>query len=190
MTPQNLQDYVKVYKNFIDEEFCKEILAVLKVADWQQHTFYQSKEREYVSFDDDLFVYSDNSQQSKSLNHKIWLSIERYILEDFKDFKEWFDGWNGHSHVRYNKYTPETCMHLHCDHIHSLFDGNKKGVPILSVLGSLNNDYEGGELIMFGDKKIELNAGDIMVFPSNFMYPHEVKKVTSGIRYSYVSWVW
>ena len=31
---------------------------------------------------------------------------------------------------------------LHADHIHSMFDGEKKGIPILSVLGVLNDDYE------------------------------------------------
>lgn len=190
MTPQSLQDYVKVYRNFVDKDFCQNIVDVVSQSEWTQHQFYNPTKNIVHSYDDDLFTYSDNSDNSQKLNELIWHCISRYILEDFKDFKGWFSGWTGHSLVRYNKYTPNTCMHLHCDHIHSLFDGAIKGVPILSVLGSLNNDYEGGELIMFGDKKIELNAGDIMVFPSNFMYPHEVKKVTSGIRYSYVSWVW
>ena len=81
-------------------------------------------------------------------------------------------------------------MALHCDHIHSMFDGNRKGVPILSILGSLNNDYEGGELVFWRDKVVELKAGEIMIFPSNFLYPHEVRMVTKGTRYSFVSWSW
>ena len=81
-------------------------------------------------------------------------------------------------------------MKLHCDHIQSIFDGSKKGIPTLTILGSLNNDYKGGELILFKDKKIDLKAGNVVVFPSNFLYPHEVKPVISGVRYSYVSWVW
>ena len=38
--------------------------------------------------------------------------------------------------------------------------------------------------------KIELKKGDLLIFPSNFMYPHRVEPVLSGIRYSYISWVW
>ena len=59
-----------------------------------------------------------------------------------------------------------------------------------ATLGSLNNNYSGGEFIMFGDEYIKLDKGDIVVFPSNFLYPHRVEPVTNGTRYSFVSWVW
>ena len=58
----------------------------------------------------------------------------------------------------------------------------------MSVLGVLNDDYEGGEFVLI-DEKIDLSKGDIIIFPSNFMYPHKVEPVTKGIRYSYISWM-
>ena len=79
-------------------------------------------------------------------------------------------------------------MAEHCDHISSLFDG--KGIPMLSIVGQLNEDFEGGEFVMFGDKTIEFETGDLIVFPSNFMYPHRVDPVKKGARYSYVSWAY
>ena len=79
-------------------------------------------------------------------------------------------------------------MALHCDHIHSLFDGERKGIPVLSVLGALNDDYEGGEFIMFDDYKIPLKTGDVVIFPSVFLYPHKVMPVTKGTRHSLVLW--
>ena len=81
-------------------------------------------------------------------------------------------------------------MQNHCDHIQSMFDGERRGIPILSIVGILNDDYEGGELIMFGDKKIDTKKGDLWIFPSNFLYPHEITPVIKGVRYSYVSWAW
>ena len=101
----------------------------------------------------------------------------------------WFDKYQGYSHVRFNKYAENKKMALHADHIHSMFDGERKGIPILSVLGVLNDDYEGGEFVLI-DEKIDLSKGDIIIFPSNFMYPHKVEPVTKGIRYSYISWIW
>ena len=62
-----------------------------------------------------------------------------------------------------------------------------KGVPIISNLGQLNEDYEGAEFYCRA-RKIELKTGDILLFPSNFMYPHEVKEAKKGVRYSFVSW--
>ena len=78
-------------------------------------------------------------------------------------------------------------MREHYDHIHSIFDGQMKGVPIVSIVANLNEDYEGSEFYCRG-KEIKLKTGDILLFPSNFMYPHEVKEATKGTRYSFVSW--
>ena len=72
-----------------------------------------------------------------------------------------------------------------------MFDGQRKGIPTLSVLGSLNNDYEGGEFLMFDEEKeYKIKAGEIMIFPSVFLYPHRVAPVTKGTRDTFVSWVW
>jgi predicted 2-oxoglutarate/Fe(II)-dependent dioxygenase YbiX len=81
-------------------------------------------------------------------------------------------------------------MSEHCDHITGVFDGNRKGIPILSLVGLLNDDFEGGEFVMFEDEEIPFNIGDIMVFPSLFLYPHKVNPIITGTRFSMVSWVW
>ena len=83
-------------------------------------------------------------------------------------------------------------MKNHCDHINTLFggSGDKKGIPVLSIIGAFNDNYKGGKLIFFGDKEIDLKAGDLVIFPSNFLYPHQITPITEGIRYSYVSWTW
>ena len=43
---------------------------------------------------------------------------------------------------------------------------------------------------MFDDTEIHLEVGDLLIFPSNFLYPHKVNMVTEGTRHSFVSWVW
>ena len=118
---------------------------------------------------------------------KLWSAIDSYI----KDYKfNWFNSWQGYSKIRFNRYSKNKKMAEHCDHIHSLFDGQVKGVPILSIVGVLNENYEGGEFVMFKNKKIKLLTGDLLIFPSNFLYPHRVDPVKKGTRYSYVSWVY
>jgi predicted 2-oxoglutarate/Fe(II)-dependent dioxygenase YbiX len=53
----------------------------------------------------------------------------------------------------------------------------------------LNDDFEGGEFAFFGKELIyKLEKGDALMFPSNFMYPHEVMPVTKGTRYSIITW--
>ncbi len=58
----------------------------------------------------------------------------------------------------------------------------------VSLVCYLNDNYEGGELsFRLQGLKIKPKAGDMYVFPSNFMYPHVAEKVTSGVKYSLVT---
>ena len=189
---QNLRDYVIKQQNFLDKEFCDETIKQLKESEnnWQQHTFYNSKtgEAKPWSGNQELDVLHDtNIKNTKQLDKQLWFGLDKYIKHVNLS---WHMGWAGYSSVRYNRYSQNRKMAEHCDHIHSLFEGKRKGIPILSCLGVLNNDYEGGEFIMFEDFEIKLEQGDLLIFPSNFLYPHRVEPVKNGVRYSYISWSW
>jgi hypothetical protein len=58
----------------------------------------------------------------------------------------------------------------------------------VSLVAYLNDDFEGGELFfrLQGINYIP-KAGDVVLFPSNFMYPHQAKVVHSGTKYSLVT---
>jgi predicted 2-oxoglutarate/Fe(II)-dependent dioxygenase YbiX len=122
-----------------------------------------------------------------ALRQKIYAAVHDYVKEINFD---WWSAWNGITRPRFNRYLPGQLMHKHCDHIHSIFDGQRKGVPVLTVLGFLRDDFTGGEFVLWDDSVIEHKAGTAIIFPANFMYPHEVKKVKSGIRDTFVSWVY
>ena len=84
------------------------------------------------------------------------------------------------------KYNKGGFYKYHVDH----FD---KIPRTFSCIMLLNNDYEGGELCFrypdkTGEWSVETKAGRIIVWPSNFLYPHSVKPVKKGTRYSVVSW--
>jgi hypothetical protein len=58
----------------------------------------------------------------------------------------------------------------------------------VSLVAYANDDYEGGELYFrLQDLKIKPEAGDLFIFPSNFMYPHQAMPVRSGTKYSIVT---
>jgi hypothetical protein len=58
----------------------------------------------------------------------------------------------------------------------------------VSLVSYVNDDYEGGELFFrLQNLKVKPEAGDLFVFPSNFMYPHQAMPVTSGVKYSIVT---
>lgn len=186
-----IEDYIKVY-NYLDKDFCNKLRHELEtINDWQQHKFYMPDTKLYTtqSGNKELDVSWADIPSKKELTNIVWKAVEQYIVKDLN--KQYFNGWSGFTNIRFNRYHPGRLMALHCDHIYSMFDGDRKGIPILTILGLLNDDFTGGEFLMFDEEKeIKLKQGDIMIFPSIFLYPHKVAPVKEGVRDAFVSWVW
>jgi len=59
----------------------------------------------------------------------------------------------------------------------------------LPIIIYLNDNYEGGEIkFETHDLSIKPKTGDLVVFPGNMHYAHEVTKVLSGDRYTLPIW--
>lgn len=65
----------------------------------------------------------------------------------------------------------------------------------ITCIAYINEDYEGGELILnsvkddYGNQIImRPKVGQVVIFPSDLRFTHEVKPVTKGRRYSIVGW--
>ena len=193
---KNIEHYIFHKENFLEESFCETCMGELNAGIWEKHSWYDNRKSHNHRFEEDteldiLFVNSQKKENIPKINDIILEKLHSTILEYIQNLQfDWFDGWEGYTNIRFNRYLPGQEMRNHCDHIHNVFDGERKGIPVLSILGLLNDDYEGGNLILFEDKKIDTKKGDLLIWPSNFLFPHKISPVTSGARYSYVSWVW
>jgi len=193
--------YIKIYSNCFSDTVLKETvkeiqsLKVIKekkstvISDtyWEPHGWYNPTEKKIESRQDGKEL---ESTKKIVKNHKVIMDILfNYILKYIKslDHKS-FTGWTGYTQILFHRYKKGTTMAPHIDHITSIFDDGK-GVPILSVVGQLNDNFEGGEFMVL-DKKIKMKAGDLLIFPSNFIFEHHVKKITKGTRLSFISWVY
>ena len=84
------------------------------------------------------------------------------------------------------KYEPGGHYKFHTDH-------NMKIPRSFSCIFLVNDNYKGGELCFRypqSDKitTIEKKENRMIIWPSNFLYPHCVKPVMEGERYSVVAW--
>jgi len=185
-----LEDYVLTVPHVFTNAVCKKIIKELKISNWKTHEFYfnRKKTSKPVSKGKDLENTFDVIPSTQLMKDAIWKAIHKYIIEEFNF--PWWRSWEGFTNLKFNRYHKNQLMKEHCDHIHSMFEGNIKGIPILSVIGALNNNYEGGEFIMFKNKEYKIKAGEILIFPSIFLYPHKVMPVTKGTRYTYITWVY
>jgi hypothetical protein len=83
--------------------------------------------------------------------------------------------------INYVRYKPGQHFAVHSD------SGFSYNCTVSSVM-YLNDDYEGGELwFPFLDLTYKSKAGDIVIFPSTYIYAHASKPITSGVKYSAVT---
>ena len=74
----------------------------------------------------------------------------------------------------------------HFDNYGALSENIDRKLTIVVFL-SKENSYGGGELNIFG-KDVKIEQGSVVAFPSFF--PHSVKKITAGERWSVITWLW
>ena len=115
-----------------------------------------------------------------------FVKVTDLYSEDFPLLR-YTETYEKYTNFRINKYTEGGFMTSHVDNIRKSH-GQEYGFPQVSVLLYLNDDYEGGEFKV-ADKLIYPEAGSGIIFPSNFMYPHEAEVVTKGTRWSIVAWL-
>lgn len=91
--------------------------------------------------------------------------------------------------LRLLRYQTGQSLPNHVDKHPDLVPG-MQGWPSISITIHLNDDYNGGEVVFLdGEVTIPAKAGRAVIFPSNFLFPHAVSKVTKGTRYVVVTWV-
>lgn len=177
-----LLDYVMVDNIFTPEE-CQQYISKLDKNHWKPHVWFKNSDAEYHDVKDFNVTYD------AELQNLMKESVMRFAAKYFDEHRQGGDPECQFSGIRFNKYATGQSIRNHVDHIHSLFDGKKRGIPVISFVGVFNDDYEGGDFMLCGEK-IDLKQGDCVIFPSVFLYPHEVTPVTKGSRYSWVLWSW
>jgi predicted 2-oxoglutarate/Fe(II)-dependent dioxygenase YbiX len=180
---KQIYDYIEV-QNVLDKDLCNNIILSLNKKEWSSHMWSDSSGKQLGPRDKEELEVISPREEGTLLEKSVIDCCMKYKEKHVGDFS-WIKCC---SPIRFNKYVAGTNMEIHVDHIHSIFDGKHKGIPIISVVGLLNNNYKGGEFIFNDEYKVELKQGDILLFPSNFLYAHKVNNISEGTRYSFVTW--
>lgn len=183
-----LKDLIYISKNIIPSETCDYIIKETEKQKWDKHSWYASSEKISYSM-------KDKELDIQPITPELLNILVPYMVTAGSQYNEQYcfnnvQIMNKFTKIRFNRYSPGQIMRQHYDHI-NLNDNLKeeqKGIPILSFIGNLNDDYEGADLYFWDDYIVPLGKGDIVMFPSLFLFPHGVTEPTKGIRRSFVSW--
>lgn len=148
---------------------------------------YQQKMPEYRDCVDFKFkktdIQHDTSEPSLKLQ-QIWqdcYDVKAPAVQDYANKHRLYDFLRYWEAFNFVKYGPGQHFQEHHDHGYSYN-------CTVSLVGYINDDYEGGELYFSKQNlMIKPKAGDLYIFPSNYMYPHRAMPVHSGIKYSIVT---
>jgi predicted 2-oxoglutarate/Fe(II)-dependent dioxygenase YbiX len=184
---KNIHDHIVVFEGVITDALCDAILEEFNdEAEWQKAVVGQQGvvNNEVRSADTLVISYPHIIEK----NPKVRSKLDQYIFVSaglaIKKYNEklplaLIEEDSGYELLRYKEgqfYTTHT-------------DSFKDRPRAVSCSFALNDGYEGGEFAFFDRELVyNLKKGSCIMFPSNFMYPHEIMPVTSGTRYSIVTW--
>jgi predicted 2-oxoglutarate/Fe(II)-dependent dioxygenase YbiX len=186
-----LSDYIVVIRGIISKEMCQQVIDLYKDTekwDWALTTKglnldarkvkqvrisdqgLVQQELKYKNMDGEIFkvmskakdIYIKTITEKRGIKH-----IPKISSDEGYELLHYSEGY----------YFKE-----HCD--------NSGGMSrILTCTLNISDDHDGG-LFRFlrGEFDVRLNAGDAVLFPSNFMFPHEVTEITRGERHAIVTW--
>ena len=181
MTAPTLTDLIYIKRNFLSPEHCKYIINEFETSPnppQQEHCPQAFSGVDTYS----TFSVKDSKYRSASF-YMIHDTIEQTINE-YWDYTDTF----GAFHVarrgsmlfphryRLMKYEKGSWIHPHVDHDTGIYG---------SCTINLNTDYEGGTFAFWGGlHKVKLGLGDVMIWPADYFWVHEVEEITAGTRYS------
>lgn len=168
-----------VLEKQIPKHICEEIIKVGKAKEFNDAKVYgdngelilkEDQRVSRVSWIDDPWIVSIMQFHAVVANEKLgW----NFILDPIPEIAQ-FTTYNGGGHYDFHRdWTPGS-------------DGRPRKLSVILMLSQRGEDYEGGEFEIEGHGLVELNMGDMLVFPSGDL--HRVNKVTDGFRTSLITW--
>ena len=182
-----LEDFVQVFDNVLSPENCNLILDEYKnSSEWLDTRTGDGEVSKDTRNCTEISISSQhileqNFDVRKNLDDAVFESV-RNVITNYNNLIPTFriDIDTGYQLLRYKE------GEFYIQHT----DSFKEQQRSLSCSIQLNEDYEGGEFALFDrEMMIRTKPGSAIVFPSNFMYPHEIMPVIKGTRYSIITWL-
>jgi Rps23 Pro-64 3,4-dihydroxylase Tpa1-like proline 4-hydroxylase len=164
-------DNIKIFPDFINDRVITYLMFALTKSKTETFVSQKDDNDQPVNWITQYMAILDIFNVVERVKDKI---SEEYNTENIKA-KE-----NRLSVVKWEK---GNSLKLHVDDLGYVTDNH------IAALIYLNDDYEGGELrFETHDLSIKPKKGDLVFFPGNMHYAHEVCEVLSGTRYTVPIW--
>lgn len=177
-----LTDLCFVKKNFLTKEECASFIDYYNNSNdkalYENSVDVNDRKRKESSFtvkivrnDTDLYHFIKLKIREALLEYQKYLNnlgVYNVLIADFAQYSHAY---------RILKYEEGSRIHTHLDHSIGTY---------LTLTFNLNSGYEGGKFSFFNRKfQPKLGEGDLMIFPGDIFWNHEVTELVKGYRYSF-----
>ena len=189
LSQKKLDDFILHIKNFIDPEFCDAVLDEYVETNLWDVTLTGSGHDPYAR--KCQFICISDHSVKEECNTEVRNELDQYLFERVAELIEKYREIHSEFDIEIEEDTGYELLKYEVgDFFVQHTDSFKENPRALTVIFALNDAYKGGELAFFNREKIyRLDVGDVIIFPSNFMYPHEIIPVTEGTRFSIITWI-
>lgn len=186
----HLENFIKVYDSVLSPYTVSSLIKWLKNQKYTEGGVGNNVIKKNIR---DVQVYDLCNSDDDSLTYRHWSNflgftfkncIERYCQEVSPIQGLCMSGINDISVLKYEK----------GGHYKLHTDSSNFFPRQISCILMLNNDYEGG-VLNFADpiqnevyKSVDVGVGRLIIWPSNFAFPHGVTPLIKGTRYVVVAW--
>lgn len=187
----DLKDYILVFENMLSNDDCDMIIKEYSKSNgWNPTRIGGGPNGGVVNKEirnvDSIGIsqppiINENLLVRKKIDENVFSAVSRSIKLYNKAFNQAMISMDsGYDLLRYKK---GGFYKQHCDS----FTSNMRTI---SCSLAVNDNFSGGEFAFFNREVIkEVPKGAALLFPSTFLYPHEVMPVTKGTRYSIITWL-
>jgi hypothetical protein len=178
---KQLQDHIRLYENAFPEDLRDKLMQLKDSPVWTPAHIGSG----FDATVRDTFTIFLSTQESRAQTPWIHEGIGSAVQAAFARYQEEFPDVRvqGDSGYEMLHYPPGGFYSTHIDE-------DMTHPRVISCSIALNDAYTGGDFSFFGgEMTLRMPALSILLFPSNFQYPHAIEPVETGDRYSIVTWL-
>lgn len=187
---KNLSFGVNLYKNCISKEDCQKYVTLLggSLDGSTKYSWLESDNDSSMRIAANDFVVDEEFLGQKSSENASFFEMNSNVFDSIKTcISDYASSWNielnHYEALNFARYvSPRGYFAPH-------FDDDPRTVRTVSGVLYLNDDYEGGRLVFsrLDNLTVKPEPGDLVVFPSTYLYEHESELLTKGTKYCVIS---
>ena len=182
----NITNYIKIYDLDINDNLLDRLSGIVPYMD---SAMTASGDTEYrrcknIWLNKDIVDNIPLPEFFKDTYDDLDRHVNQLILNYTEDFSYCGESILGkHQGIHILKYDVNDYYNVHVD------DFGESAFRRLSISIQLNDGFDGGDFVFFNNYRVTLRKNQGIIFPSSWIFTHQITPVISGERISAVTWV-